>query len=157
MKSVASTPLRFISMLVAANGVLFGAVISLVALLGSNAAIKSARRFDNLLSTQHFSSAVHHVNRSGAIGLIACGVAVIGIVMCLRSPRIAALIFVGCGIVGAILSPFTFGFAAFFLLNAAVIVFFGRKEIPTKLVKEKAEEIEPVPAAPAIDAPPAPA
>src|SRR3954471_18896285 len=103
MKSVASTPLRFISMLVAANAVLFSAVISLTALLGSHAATKVARHADNILSTTHFSGAVHHIHRAGAIGLIFSGIAVVGIVMCLRAPRIASVIFLGAAIVGTIL------------------------------------------------------
>lgn len=51
--------------------------------------------------------------------------------------------FVGAAVLGVILTPFTTALPAFFLLNAAAFVFFGRKEVPTKLRKEKPAKPDP--------------
>jgi len=146
MKSVASTPLRFIAMVVATNAVLIAVVISGLALLAEKHARRVAVRLDTLLSTARFEDAAHEMGRAGGLGLLFAGITVVGIVLCLRSARIASLVFLGAAVVGAFVTPFTFALSAFFLLNAAAIVFFGRKEIPTKLVKPpKAEAAAPDP------------
>src|SRR3954453_12656791 len=68
------------------------------------------------------------------------GITAVGIVLCLRRARLASLVLLGAAIAGALLTPFTFALPGFFLLNAAAIVFFGRREIPTKLVKPAKEQ-----------------
>lgn len=133
MRSVASTPLRFIGMLVAGNAVLFAVALSGGALLAEKHARKFAVRLDNLLVTSRFSDAVDHVQRAGILGLIFAAIAVIGIVLALHQPNIAAPLFLVDAIAGAIITPFSFALSAFILLNAAVIVFFGRREVPAKL------------------------
>jgi hypothetical protein len=140
MKSVASTPLRFIGMVVATNAVLIALVISGLALLAEKHAKRVAVRLDTLLSTARFEDAAHHIGKAGGLGLLFAGITAVGIVLCLRSARIASLVMLGAAILGAILTPFTFALPAFFLLNASAIVFFGRREIPTKLVKPPKDE-----------------
>ena len=160
MKSVASTPLRFIGMVVATNAVVIAVAISGLALLAEKHARRVAVRLDTLLSTARFEDAAHQMGKAGGLGLLFAGITVVGIVLCLRSARIASLILLGAAIVGAILTPFTFALSAFFLLNAAAIVFFGRREIPMKIVKPAKEEapvaVGPEPEAEA-EAPPEPA
>lgn len=133
MRSVASTPLRFIGMLVAANAVLFAVVLSAGALVAEKHARKFAIRLDNLLVTSRFSDAADHLQRAGVLGLIFAGIAVAGIVLSLHQPRIAAPLFLADAVAGAIITPFSFALSAFILLNAAVIVFFGRREVPTHM------------------------
>ena len=146
MKSVASTPLRFIGMVVAINAALITAILSLVAIVSSKYLGSVAHRFDSLLHTRRFSSTIHHVDRAGVLGLLVTAAVVAGIVLCLRAPRIAALTFLGSAIVGVIITPFVVAFPALFLLNASGIVFFGRKEIPAKLTKSTTRAVESPPA-----------
>src|SRR3954452_8273260 len=108
MKSVASTPLRFIGMVVATNAVLIAVVISGLALLAEKHARRVAIRLDTLLSTARFEDAAHEMGRAGALGLVFAGITVVGIVLCLRSARVASLVLLGAAIVGALLTPFTF-------------------------------------------------
>lgn len=63
MKSVASTPLRFIGMVIATNAVLIALVISGVALLAEKHAKRIAIRADTLLSTAQFEDAVHNIGQ----------------------------------------------------------------------------------------------
>ena len=143
MKSVASTPLRFIGMVVAVNAALVAVVTSLVAIIASKHLAAVAHRFDSLLDTRRFSDTIHHVDRAGILGLLVAAVVVAGIVLCLRAPRLATLVFLGSAIVGVILTPFVFVIPAFVLLNASAIVFFGRREIPTRLTKGTAAQALP--------------
>lgn len=142
MRSVASTPLRFIGMLVAANAVLFAGVVSVLALVAEKHSRRAAIRLDNLLATDQFSGAADHIQRAGALGLVFAAIAVLGIVCCLRAPRFAAPLLLADAVAGALLAPFTFGLSALFLLNAAVIVFFGRKEVPAKIAEPVGSEAE---------------
>jgi hypothetical protein len=161
MKSVASTPLRFIGMVVATNAVVIAVTISGLALLAEKHAKRVAVRLDTLLSTARFEDAAHEMGKAGGLGLLFAGITVVGIVLCLRNARIASAVMLVAAIAGAILSPFTFALPAFFLLNAAAIVFFGRKEIREKIVKSakaEAAAVEPAAAAePEPDPPTAPA
>ena len=106
MKSVASTPLRFVGMVVAINAALITAVLSLVAIISSKYLQAVAHRFDSLLHTRRFSSTIHHVDRAGILGLLVTAAVVAGIILCLRAPRTAALTFLGSAIVGVIITPF---------------------------------------------------
>jgi hypothetical protein len=150
MKSVASTPLRFVGMVVALNAALITAILSLVAIISSKYLASVAHRFDSLLHTRRFSSTIHHVDRAGILGLLVTAAVIAGIILCLRAPRIAALTFLGSAIVGVIITPFVVAIPALFLLNASGIVFFGRREIPTKLTKSTTPAIK----SPAPEAPP---
>jgi hypothetical protein len=155
MRSVASTPLRFIGMVVAINAALITAILSLVAIISSNYLASVAHRFDSLLHTRRFSSTIHHVDRAGILGLLVTAAVVAGVVLCLRAPRIAALTFLGSAIVGVIITPFVVVTPALLLLNASGIVFFGRKETPTKLTKSTSPAVESPPAdSPAAESPP---
>lgn len=142
MKSVASTPLRFVGMVVAINAAIIAVVASAVAIIASKYLKSVAHRFDNLLHTARFSNTIHHVDQAGIIGLIVATVVAAGIVLCLRTPRLATLAFLGAAIAGVILTPFVFAIPAFILLNASVFVFFGRKETPIHLIKAKTLPVE---------------
>jgi hypothetical protein len=155
MRSVASTPLRFIGMVVAINAAVIAAILSLVAIISSKYLTSVAHRFDNLLHTRRFSSTIHHVDRAGILGLFVTAAVIAGIVLCLRAPRTAALTFLGSAIVGVIITPFVVSIPAFVLLNASGIVFFGRKEIPTKLTKSTTRAVESPPVeSPPVESPP---
>jgi chromate transport protein ChrA len=151
MKSVASTPLRFVGMVIAINAALIAVAASAFAIIASKHLAAVAHRFDSLLDTRRFSSTIHHVDRAGILGLLVAAGIVAGIVLCLRAPRLATLAFLGSAIVGVILTPFVFAIPAFILLNASAFVFFGRKERPTRLTKAKTPPAE----APRVESPPA--
>lgn len=155
MKSVASTPLRFVGMVVAINAALIAVAASAVAIIASKHLAAVAHRFDSLLDTRRFSSTIHHVDRAGIIGLLVAAGVVAGIVLCLRAPRLATLAFLAAAVVGVLLTPFVFAIPAFMLLNASAIVFFGRKEVPTHLTRAKATPTEALPIEPALGTPPA--
>src|SRR5436305_9661941 len=142
MRSVASTPLRCVGMVVAINAALIAAILSLVAIISSKYLAAVAHRFDSLLHTRRFSSTIHHVDRAGILGLLVTAAVIAGIVLCLRAPRIATLAFLGSAVVGVILTPFVFAIPAFILLNASGIVFFGRRETPTRLTKTTTATVE---------------
>jgi hypothetical protein len=142
MRSVASTPLRFVGMVVAINAALIAVAASLIAIIASKHLAAVAHRFDSLLDTRRFSSTIHHVDRAGIIGLLVAAGVVAGIVLCLYAPRLATLAFLASAVVGVLLTPFVFAIPAFVLLNASAFVFFGRKEVPTHLAKAKKSHAE---------------
>ena len=154
MRSVASTPLRFVGMVIAVNAALIAVATSLVAIIASRHLAAVAHRFDSLLDTRRFSSTIHHVDRAGIIGLLVAAVVAVGVVLCLRAPRLATLAFLGSAIVGVILTPFVFAVPAFVLLNASAMVFFGRKEVPTHLTKTIVPPAPPL-GSPLVESPPA--